>query len=263
LDGSISEASEGHPDRLGLDVLNDVDPFTAKNIASVADVLYLHFPLAGSCGVETLAVSQEGFENYVMHEQEAGTNICELELKSVLCKDKERNFVVSPVVWIRSILEHSRPLRHLYLKVTSSSLARQYQLKELKSELSDLWARVSYWIADLLSFSEAENRLNVPVADDVPPFMSPFYFDSNEASFLGQLMLPNTQSLGDTMRFMLEDKAARGALEVCASHDLAPFLQKAFEVKHNFHKDPKFKKAKAQWVKKRENVMRKGNESRE
>jgi len=55
----------------------------------------------------------------------------------------------------------------------------------------------------------------------------------------------------------MHDKASSGAVEVCASHDLAPTLLLAFAAPHAFHKSAGFKKQKKGWIKKREKEMKK------
>jgi hypothetical protein len=80
--------------------------------------------------------------------------------------------------------------------------------------------------------------------DGVPPYMSPFYFNKKEAIYLGALSLLSSHSLGDALR-------AKSATQMCAAHDLAPFLEQAFDLKRGFHRDQLFRQKKQAWVSKR------------
>ena len=99
-----------------------------------------------------------------------------------------------------------------------------------------------------------------PEEDGITPFMSPFYFSKEEAENLGKLLMPNSADLQTTISIMLEGKAGDGALEVCASHDIAPVLLVAFGIKNGFHKNEQFKKEKKKWIKQQEKIMQKRSE---
>ena len=121
----------------------------------------------------------------------------------------------------------------------------------------EFWQRVLFWVSDFLDFRASEGRLTLPPEDGITPFMSPYYFSKEEAQGLGGLYMPNTANLHATLLLMLEEKAGEGALEVCASHDIAPVLLIGFGIKKGSLKNEKFKKDKKKWIEKREKEMQK------
>lgn len=144
--------------------------------------------------------------------------------------------------------------------VQFSTIDREQQLQFLMEE-KELWLRIRIWVSDfLVGFSDAQERLTIPPEEDgITPFMSPFYFSKEEAENLGKLLMPDMSDLQTTISTMLEGKARDGALEVCASHDIAPVLLVAFGIKNGFHKNEQFKKGKKKWIKQREKYRKKGS----
>jgi hypothetical protein len=141
-------------------------------------------------------------------------------------------------------------------KIFSYAVVREDQLDEMKRE-KDFWKRIKFRVSDFLSFEESQDRLTLPPSDWEFLWMSPFYFNAEEAQYIGCLMMPNTITLKETLKSMMEGKTSAGAMEVCASHDLAPVLMTAFATPHAFHKDADFKKEKKNWIKKRDEEMKK------
>jgi hypothetical protein len=64
-------------------------------------------------------------------------------------------------------------------------ILREEQLKRLKVKLTDLWKAIQVWASDLLQFHDKnalmQARLTIPVADNVPLFVSPAYFSPVDA----------------------------------------------------------------------------------
>lgn len=241
------------------DVMNDEDPFTLENVVMIEDPLLLHFPKKRSIDVETICVSLSSFERFVQSESDAGKNVINLEMKRVMCKGgRERSFVISKHVWLRSILKLPQKTRSSFREYFTSAILREDQLDVIKND-KDLWNRVLIWTSDLLDFESSQGRLTMLPEDGVAPFVSPYYFSTEEAKYLGGLRMPNMTTLHQTLLHMLEGKADDGALEVCASHDLAPILLIAFEIKKGFHKNATFKSEKKKWLKKREKAVKKAN----
>jgi hypothetical protein len=257
---SSSEPPSGALSPRGYDtpnIINEVDPFTLEEIEAIEDPLLLHFHKRLSVKVETLCVGLSGFEQFVQSESAKGKSLINLELKQIRCKSGQlRNFVVTKQVWVRSILKQSKTLRNSFTNFFSCAILREDQLEEMKQE-KDFWKRIKFWISDFLSFEESQHRLTLPPADGESHWMSPFYFSAEEAEYVGSIMMPNTITLKETLDSMMEGKASAGAVEVCASHDLAPVFITAFGMQHSFHKDAAFKKEKKAWIKKREKQMKK------
>lgn len=257
---SSDENSSGALSPRGYDasnIINDVDPFTLEDVETIEDPLLLHFHKRLSVEIETICIGLSGLEHFVQSESDAGKNLINLELKGIRCKNgQQRNFVVSKQVWVRSILKQSKTLRNSFTEFFSCAILREDQLDEMKRE-KDFWKRIMFWISDFLSFEESQHRLTLPPADGESQWMSPFYFSAEEAQYVGSLMMPNTITLQDTLKNMMEGKASAGAVEVCASHDLAPVFMTAFATPRAFHKDTSFKKEKKDWIKKREKEMKK------
>ena len=256
--GDISSGGALSPRGYGAsNISNEVDPFTLKKVETIQDPLLLHFHKRLSVEIETICVDLSGFEHFVRSESDSGKNLFNLELKGIRCKNgQQRNFIVSKQVWARSILKHSETLPDSFTRYFCCAILREDQLDEMKRE-KDFWKRTMFWISDFLSFEESQHRLTMPPADGVSQWMSPFYFSAEEAQYAGSLMMPNTTTLQDTLKNMMEGKARAGAMEVCASHDLAPIFTTAFATPRAFHKDPSFKKEKKIWIKKREKEMTK------
>jgi hypothetical protein len=225
------------------DLINDKDPFTMEGVEKIEDPLLLRFPkeeITG--GQDIMCVSLDSFEQFVRAEVDAGKSLIDLELHRVMCKGgRELSFVLCMDVWMLSILEHPREIRNNFRGCLKCSIMRKYQLRGMKKD-KELWQRVHFWVSDFLDFKASYERLTLPLEDDITPFMSPYYFSKEEAEILGSLLMPNTADLHDTMSIMLEAKAGGGALEVCASHDIAPVLLIGFEIKKGFHKDKNFNK---------------------
>jgi hypothetical protein len=82
----------------------------------------------------------------------------------------------------------------------------------------------------------------MPWEDGVPP-----YFNKKDAIYLGalsHLSLHSLHSLGDALR-------AKSASQMCAAHELAPFLEQVFDPKRGFDRDQHFRQKKQAWVSKR------------
>ena len=239
-------------------LLNDKDPFTMEHVREIEDPYLLQF-LKNQMKIEKeiLCVSLASFEQFVRSEADAGKNMVDLELNRIMCNDgRQRNFVCSVEVWLFSVLEHSQKMRNSFRQFLKCSIIREKQLRALVNE-KHLWLRVRVWVSDFLDFGAAQERLTLPPEDGLTPFMSPFYFSKAEAESLGGVLMPNATSLSTTISIMLEGKANDGALEVCASHDIAPVLYVAFGIKSGFHKKDQFIKEKKKWIKQQEKEMRK------
>jgi len=236
-------------------ISNKVDPFTLEMVETIKDPLLLHFHKELSAEIETICVGLSGFEQFVPSESDSGKNLFNLELKGIRCRNgQKRNFIVSKQVWVCSILNHPKTLHNSFTRFFFCAILREDQLNEMKRE-KDFWKRIMFWISDFLCFDESQHRLTLPPVYGESQWMSPFYFSAEEAQYVGKLMMPNTTTLQDTLKTMMEGKARVGAVEVCASHDLAPIFTTAFAMPHAFHKDPSFKKEKKSWIKKREKEM--------
>jgi hypothetical protein len=174
-------------------------------VEDIDDPLLLRFPKGAVTGeLDHLCVSFKSFDFFVRSAAEKGQNLLALTLDRVMCKSgRERNFVLSMEVWVLFILEeHSQEMRNKFGGYLECSIKRMDQLKGMKKD-DDLWLRVLVWISDFLDFSNAQERLVLPPVEGTTPFMSPFYFSKEEAEFLGDLLMPNTTNLSDTMSGML------------------------------------------------------------
>ena len=233
------------------ELVNDKDPFTMEHVEEITDPLLLRFPKQEiTHRQDTLCVSLDGFERFVRSEADAGNNLIGLELNRVVCKGgRELSFVLGKDVWLLSILEHSREIRNSFRDFLKCSIARENQLQGMQND-KEFWQRVLFWVSDFLDFRASQERLTLPPAEDgITPFMSPYYFSKEEAHGLGGLYMPNTASLHANLLLMLEEKAGEGALEVCASHDIAPVLLIGFGIKKGDLKNEKFKSDKKKWIK--------------
>jgi hypothetical protein len=78
-------------------------------------------------------------------------------------------------------------------------ILREEQLKRLKVELPDLWKAFQVWASDLLQFHDKnalmQARLTIPVADNIPLFVSPAYCSPVDARYLGMQLLPSGKTL--------------------------------------------------------------------
>jgi hypothetical protein len=196
------------------------------------------------------------FEQYVRSESEGGKNPITLQLANVECQNgQRRKFILSKQVWVRSILTQSAAVRCSFSEFFSCAVVRQDQLEEMKKE-KDFLERIMFWISDFLSFEESQDRLSLPPTDSESLWMSPFYFHAEEPPYVGSLVIPNTITLRETLQMVMAGKHRAGAVEICASHDLAPILIMAFEIPHGFHKNAAFKKKKSRWIKNRQKEMK-------
>jgi len=242
-------AAATHSDPFSVVVRNRVDPFTRTPISELEDVLYLQFSLPNTVNVEMFAVEKPSFEEFVANAEKDGKSFDQLILAQVECDDgKTRNLTLDWEIWVESILPCSKRFRSAYFQMNVSGKARESKLRRIKEEIPDLWSRITYWIADC-GDSDALERLEIPWEDGVPPYMSPFYFNKKEAIYLGALSLLSSHSLGDALR-------AKSATQMCAAHELAPFLEQAFGLKRGFHRDQHFRQKKQAWVSKRRAVVR-------
>jgi hypothetical protein len=258
-ESTISSNSEKDPrpnSGRSLGVINKSDPFTLEEVESVEDPLFLHFHKRLSVEFDTICVSMSAFEQYVHSESEAGKNPTTLQLINVECQNgQRRKFILSKQVWVRSILTQSTASRRSFTEFFSCAVVREDQLEEMKKE-KDFWERIMFWIQDFLSFEESQDRLSLPPTDGEYLWMSPFYFHAEEPQYVGSLMMPNTITLRETLQVVMAGKHSAGAVEICASHDLAPILITAFEMHHGFHKNATFKQKKSQWIKNRQKEMK-------
>ena len=91
--------------------------------------------------------------------------------------------------------------------------------------------------------------------------MNEYYFNKEEAMYLGNMELPSSsttqQTLSQSLRRLLVEKATAGATELCTSHDLAPLMFEAFDLKRGFHQSKSFKATKIKWIKARSKVQKK------
>jgi hypothetical protein len=240
------------------ELVNDKDPFTMEHVEEITDPLLLRFPKQEiKHRQDTLCVGLDGFERFVRSEADAGKDLIGLELNRVVCKGgRELSLVLSKDVWLLSILEHSREIRNSFRDFLKHSIARENQLQGMQND-KEFWQRVLFWVSDFLDFRASQERLTLPPEDGITPFMPPYYFSKEEAQGLGGLYMPNSANLHVTLLLMLEEKAGEGALEVCASHDIAPVLLIGFGIKKGDLKNEKFKSDKKKWIKKREKEMQK------
>jgi hypothetical protein len=240
------------------ELVNDKDPFTMEHVEAITDPLLLRFPKQKIAHRQvTLCVSLDGFERFVRSEADAGKDLIGLELNRVVRNGgRELSLVLGKDVWLLSILEHCREIPNTFRDLLKCSIERESLLQEMQND-KEFWQRVLFWVSDFLDFRASQERLTLPPEDGITPFMSPYYFSKEEAQGLGGLYMPNSANLHVTLMLMLEEKAAEGALEICASHDIAPVLFIGFGIKKGDLKNEKFKSDKKKWIKKREKEMQK------
>jgi hypothetical protein len=183
-----------------------------------------------------------------------GADILRLKVPQVHCKDgRIRDFVLSPKNWAGSILKQSNILRNVFTEVTAVALEREELLLTLKDD-TELWKRVEYCMSDFLCFQHSEERLTMDTGD-APPLMSPFYFSSDEAGYLGNIPTPSSIQFEDALSLLLEEKGKEGTTTIYASHDISPVLHDGFEVKKGYHKGDKIKKNRKKLIKNREKEL--------
>lgn len=240
--------------------VNTSDPFLYTETSSPdMDFIPLFFPTKTKTtitGFEVVLIDKTSLEMFV--KSQVGTtkkliNLC----FSVECRDgSNRQFHFSPQVWIGSILEHSKCLRRIFSKAETIEAARKEQLAELKG--LDLFTKVQYWIADMFDFKEAAGRLSFPndSADGVR-LLSPYYFSTPEAQYLGNLYASGD---GKTLKVLLNEVSQED--NVCTSHSLAPKLLRVFAISKKFRMDASFQKKQKEWIEAQAPIWRGYPESR-
>jgi len=222
---------------------NKLDPFTRIEVNNVDCVLVLNF---GEQGV--IAVDKHQFEQFVINAEKDGKAFDELSLRHVEYNDgTSHDLALDWDMWTEQILPVSKLLRASYFGVHVSEIAIRNKLREIQQGNPQLWARITYWVADFGDMDALE-RLEMPCEENVPPYMSPFYFSKEEATKLGQLVGPSSASLGDALR-------AKSSIATCAAHDLKPLLEIAFRLEQGFHKVKGFHERKLAWIKKRQQQL--------
>lgn len=99
--------------------------------------------------------------------------------------------------------------------------------------MEDLLFVVKVFVSDLLDYDNAAQRLSIPVQDGVTPFMNAFYFSEDEAQYLGQITINNSKkTLTETLQEKIHEKAAKGATELCTSHDFGADILRMFSRRH-------------------------------
>jgi hypothetical protein len=231
------------------------DPITGKAVQNLEDPFLVVFyaKKLQSEDSKIICVSKSGLEAYVACALNDGIDIFHLNVaQNVLCIDRrKRSFSLTPAVWANSLLPHSRTFTQLFLKANEIVLQRRQQLSSLEVD-PDLWNRVQFWLSDMLSFKEkALKRLTYAgdkcIVGDIPPFMTPFYFEVAEARNLRNFSMPNGTMIEDN----LHNFALRFSLGRDSQHTLGIVLCSAFDIEARFHMDPSFQRRKTRWLKER------------
>ena len=214
------------------------------------DIILLRFPC------EQIAVSESSLKRWIKKRIKKGDqHVHKLKIAS-----SERDYVLSKRVWEKSILPHSKKLRHLYSERTgkenthnNGALHREDQLRTLENDHPDLLRRIKYWVADLLEMkSNGQNkrlreRIEMPPTGDDLAYFSPFYFESGESQLVQSQLLPNGKTFQESWTDVLCKVQAARAIP-CTSHHLAPVVIEAFNLRKDVGSDPKFKMERSCWI---------------
>ena len=232
------------------------DPISKRPVQEVVDPFPILFysKKFQSEDSKTLCVSKSALESYVACALNDGEDIFRLRVaQNVGCKDgRKRSFSLTPVVWVQSLLPHSRTLRQLFLKANETALQQRCQLAGLRED-KNLWYRVVFWLSDMLSLHDrALKRLSYQSrlgesSIDTPPYLSGFYFTPTEARNLGKIVMSNGTLLQDFLQNSVDLRD-----DTDAHHALRVQLCRAFHLDDGFHMQATFRQRKAKWIRGRQ-----------
>lgn len=140
-------------------------------------------------------------------------------------------------VWMKYLLRgHSRC--GAFLDCVTAGFENLFNLEEMIKDLhrnNDLWLRIKCFHYDLTHFEQARSRLEGYGGEF---YMSSRYFSDRELVYL--LGFPTVS--GGTARQALELMfATKGPMQaVCASHDLAPALERIYQIRKGYEHEKSF-----------------------
>lgn len=136
---------------------NKIDPFTRKEVNQLDCVLVLNFGEQGF-----IAVDKRQFEQFVIQAEKDGKSFDELSLRHVEFDDgTSHDLALDWSMWTEQTLPVSMLLRASFFGVQISDKVRGNKLREIQQHDPQLWARITYWVADFGDM-EALERLEMP-----------------------------------------------------------------------------------------------------
>ena len=151
----------------------------------------------------------------------------------------------------------SREGVHVPLKVhdanTATSSGKKVSPKPEKLRgAATLEQRIEFWVSDLMEFkSNKSNKLQHRIEFcplDEAPYLSSFYYDSEEAKRILSRQMPDGKKLGEVWQKEIKGVVGSGKLP-CTSHHLAPIIKKAYGLHDGYLTSKPFKATKKAWLK--------------
>lgn len=99
-----------------------------------------------------------------------------------------------------------------------------------------LFIRLKFFIYDLLKFNS--ERLNLLSCKHPEYYFSRFYFTEDEIEELINFHISSDMTYKDLFDEFIKTKS--DSVEICTSHDIAPFIYNTFNISKRFIKDPRF-----------------------
>ena len=148
----------------------------------------------------------------------------------VTSPETEDSILLSPDLWTRWLLRGNQgqdEFLNVFVQATRVDAARRQWLSLLRMNY-DLFMRVCTFIEDLRRYgsSLASARRIDSIALSSPLKFGLPYFEKDEANML----LSGPLHPDSTVREKLAERIEGKGMEVCASHDMAPFLMRAFSI---------------------------------
>jgi hypothetical protein len=152
-------------------------------------------------------------------------------------------------VWLRC-LSTGNAHSELFLSYLLAGFENRCRLVEKQRELKankKLLLHLKFFVQDLMRFDDdkASERLHRDVGE---LYFSGTYFSEEERSFL----LDFPTATGSTARECIQltfQRKGDALREVCTSHDMAPILQRIYQLPQDFHHGADFKKKYKEFIK--------------
>jgi hypothetical protein len=234
---------------------NEFEPFSERCISSFSecDIIAIPSSTSESKG-SAILTSWRNLLAYIKSELAKGVQVYDISVTAASSDgDLQLCAQLDSLIWQRYLLkDHDGYEEYLALHsmLLSNIIYRERNVKNLQEKKKDLWLRLKFYHHDLMVYSSdstAESRLS---NTHQPFFMSECYFSDEERQLLLSFPISTGLPLNDVFTELQNTKIGMGmsaaaaatapAAVLCSSHDLAPIIEKVFDIRKGYEKEKAF-----------------------
>lgn len=211
-----------------FNIINEIEPFTYDEINTINKEDLVLIPT--NITKNYYAVYIYSLINFFKSQLANGKRFFEIEFSF-----EEETIIFTKELWTKYLLRgnHNNKILVNFFADIFYNFSNSNSSLDLLKNYDNLYLRLKFFINDLLIYKN--ERLQFLSSRYPEYYFSLFYFTEDEID-----MLINFPTSSGLLYRELFDQFIKDKIELCTSHDIAPFMYKIFGITKNFNKDPSF-----------------------